>query len=449
MDSSNAQSDILLKSPKYFRVDSIVKERSSRLFLEIIKDFSSADTPQQVLEILAKNTAKLINIENVIIFSVKKGHPEIRIAVNHFGENIDHTGINYDVNFLKETLYEGSAKTIERSKSDKKIGKEGYIFSTEIELFYCAPIFVEKGVKLLFYFESGSINRNRLEEIKDTLEILAIQTANSLRVMYLSNKKDKILYKLYESNKMLAAANSKIEDAQRLKEEFLSQVSHELRTPLNTIINCNDLIKEEFSEHISEETVEYFNAIEIDSKRLIRTVDSILNMAQLKSSKCSLFFEEFDVLSELISPVLSEFEIELENKGLKFLFEDCSTNKRIYADRYSVTQVLNNIVDNAIKFTSAGYIKMMLYNEEDYLCISIKDTGKGISQEYMSQLFKPFSQEDQGFERKHDGNGLGLAVVKEFIELNQGLLHIESNKGYGSMITVKLKSAAVKEGSAD
>ncbi len=446
MDYTETQSNVLLKNPKYFELNSLIRESNSKIILEMLNDFNNSKSFQDVVDSLIKNAIKIVSLEKAIILSTTKDSKlELQAAVNNLGERLDLKEIDFDSEIIKEVFYKAETVIAENPKKNKQLRKDGFIFSTELEFIYCSPLLINKKVVLVLYIESKSINKNRVDEIKELLEILTLQGNNALRNLKLVENRNKILAQLNESNQLLAEANSKIEESQKLKDEFLAQMSHEIRTPLNIIINYNDLIKEEVKNYISKDTELYFNAIEIDSKRLIRTIDSILNMAQLKSGKCSLFFENINAYQDIIYPVLSEFRIELEDKKLNLFIEDKSINKNIYADKYSVIQIINNLIDNAIKFTEAGYIKVSLYNEDGYLCVTVKDTGKGISEEYMKNLFRPFSQEEHGFARGHDGNGLGLALVKQFIELNQGTLHIESNKGFGSIFTVKFRTTKPEE----
>ena len=110
----------------------------------------------------------------------------------------------------------------------------------------------------------------------------------------------------------------------------------------------------------------------------------------------------------------------------------------VFADKYTLTQAFQNLLDNAVKFTEAGGIEVFSYENEESIFVDISDTGVGISQEYLPRLFKPFSQEEEGYSRKFDGNGLGLALTKKYIDLNQGEISVVSGKGQGTTFTIKL-----------
>src|SRR5690606_6283686 len=244
---------------------------------------------------------------------------------------------------------------------------------------------------------------------------------------------------LKESRDELNKETLKAEKCESIKNEFLAQISHEIRTPLNIIINYTDLIRDELSEHINEETELFFNAIEVDSKRLIRTIDLMLNMSTLNNGNYKSTQENFDVEC-VLSSVLSDFRLEARDKNLDLLFEQEAANKLVSADRYAVQQVFIHLISNALKFTEHGYIKVRTYNDSDHICIDIEDTGRGISDDFLAKLYEPFTQEDHGFSRRYDGSGLGLAVVNKYLQLNNGKIKVQSKTGKGTIFTVKFKT---------
>lgn len=244
---------------------------------------------------------------------------------------------------------------------------------------------------------------------------------------------------LLETKEELKQETIRAEQAESVKKEFLAQISHEIRTPLNIIINYTDLIRDELSEYINDETELFFNAIEVDSKRLIRTIDLMLNMSTLKNGNYKSTKENFDI-ENVLSTVLSDFRLEAQDKNLDLLFEKDASNKIVSADRYAVQQVFIHLISNALKFTEHGFIKVKTYNEAEYVCTDIEDTGRGISDDYIAKLYEPFSQEDHGFSRRYDGNGLGLAVVKKYLQLNNGKIKVQSRIGQGTIFTVKFKT---------
>jgi PAS domain S-box-containing protein len=235
----------------------------------------------------------------------------------------------------------------------------------------------------------------------------------------------------------LIKAKEKAEESDRLKSHFLAQISHEIRSPLNIILGYNSLIKERLEGEPSLNLNSEFNIIEASSRRLLRTIDLVLNMSMIQTGSYDISKEEFD-LKDLIENILPEFKPAAEAKKIKLSFKNnCQTNK-IVADKYTFKQAFQNLLDNAIKFTDKGEVEVLIYENDKSIVIDIADTGVGISKDYLSKLFEPFSQEEQGYSRKFDGNGLGLALTKKYIELNQGEITVKSSKGKGTTFTITL-----------
>jgi PAS domain S-box-containing protein len=235
----------------------------------------------------------------------------------------------------------------------------------------------------------------------------------------------------------LIKSKEKAEESDKLKSEFLSQMSHEIRTPLNVILSYNSFLKDELINHLNEEQVTGFDSVATAGKRLIRTIDLILNMAELNSGKIEIRKSDINLFS-ILQDLTKEFEHSVKEKNLELICSNrCEEIPIIKSDGYIVTQVFQNLVDNAVKFTSKGKIEVNIYKQEaGKYCVAIKDTGIGIDAEYLDKIFLPFSQEDTGYSRKFDGNGLGLALVKKYLEIINAEIKVESTKGNGSVFIV-------------
>jgi signal transduction histidine kinase len=235
-------------------------------------------------------------------------------------------------------------------------------------------------------------------------------------------------------------AKDKAERSDRLKSEFLAQMSHEIRTPVNTILNYISLVKEELQSNISEDLKVSFKAIDNGSRRLIKTIDSLINMSQIQTGNYEYNPARINLEKDIIENVILDYLYLVKGKNIDLKFINKAESPVISGDIYSITQIFVNLIDNAVKYTNEGKIDVVLYNCEDSLCIDVSDTGIGISDEYMGRLFQPFSQEDTGYKRRFDGNGLGLALVLKYAELNNAEIKVKSEKGKGSTFTVKFKS---------
>lgn len=237
-------------------------------------------------------------------------------------------------------------------------------------------------------------------------------------------------------NEELIEAKEKAEKSNKLKSEFLAQMSHEIRTPLNALINYSDIIKDELENQISSDLIELFDGIEVTGKRIIRTVNAILNMSELQAGTYSVTREEVNI-EKIIKNIFNEFKNRAIHKGLD-LYKVIETKaSSIRTDEFAITQIMSNLVDNAIKYTKSGYVKIILKrNIADNLVIEIHDTGIGISEEYIPHLYDAFTKEQQGYNGVHEGNGLGLALVKKYCEIIGAKVEVKSKKGTGSKFSV-------------
>lgn len=241
-----------------------------------------------------------------------------------------------------------------------------------------------------------------------------------------------------EAAKNLIEAKEKAEQSDKFKSEFLAGMSHEIRTPINTILNFVSLIKSDLGENISEDIESSFEMIDSGSRRLIRTIDSIINMSQLQAGVYDINPELFSIGPDILQPLLQEFKQAAESKNLLLSVDVIPKNTNIIADSYTITQLFVNLIDNAIKYTIEGSIKITVSENKSSFIIQVEDTGIGISKEFLPGLFEPFLQEEMGYTRSFEGNGLGLALVKKYVDLNKGEIEVESEKGVGSKFIVKL-----------
>jgi len=236
----------------------------------------------------------------------------------------------------------------------------------------------------------------------------------------------------------LIKAKEKAEQSDKLKSEFLAGMSHEIRTPINTILNFISLIRSDLGPNVNDDIKSSFEMIDNGSRRLIRTIDSIINMSQLQAGSYDRKMEIFSIVDDVLEPLYKEFKQTAGQKNLDFHFETNLAEQKILADHYTLSQLFINLIDNAIKYTHEGSVKLTVSASEDIYLISVIDTGVGISDEFLPTLFEPFLQEEMGYTRSFEGNGLGLALVKKYLELNNGTIDVKSKKGEGSSFTAKL-----------
>ena len=233
------------------------------------------------------------------------------------------------------------------------------------------------------------------------------------------------------------------EESSRLKSVFLQNMSHELRTPMVGILGFAQILKDELSDAENKELAELLIT---SGKRLLNTLESILEYSQLESTRSYLQISEYNI-SDCKDFLSNKFKNQAAAKKLSFEISQNEENIIVLADKKLLHHALSNITDNAIKFTYKGGVKIkidrMYYDSKEWGIISISDSGIGISKEQQKLIFKEFRQVSEGTSRKFEGNGLGLAIAQKIIQRMNGEIIVESSPANGSNFSVLIPLAAV------
>ncbi|GMT44838.1 MAG: hypothetical protein IEMM0006_0670 [bacterium] len=234
----------------------------------------------------------------------------------------------------------------------------------------------------------------------------------------------------------LRVAKAKAEDANRLKAAFLANISHELRTPLNGILGFSELILEIGEIETIQEMSRYINE---SGQRLLRTLDMIIAISRLDSGTYEVKKEGLDVIAEFRN-IYTKRLPQAQSKNLKMILETEFERFELLGDRNIISEAIEEIVDNAIKFTNEGKINLKagktIIKEREFIYFEIKDTGIGISKKNQESIFEDFRQASTGYGRKYEGNGLGLSLAQKYVELIGGFLKLRSSEGKGSAFTI-------------
>ena len=214
-------------------------------------------------------------------------------------------------------------------------------------------------------------------------------------------------------------------------------MSHEIRTPINAILSFSGLLKDELEDKLDDDLKTCFAIMTRAGKRIIRTIDLILNMAEMQTGYFQPTFEKIDVNTRISEAMQYDFKQSAADKKIFLKYNYKSTTKTILVDEYTFDVIIKNLIDNAIKYTFSGGVEVNVFDSgNDKLAVEVKDSGIGISSEYLPQLFEPFSQEEQGYTRRFEGNGLGLALIKKYTDINGAEIIVDSKKGEGSKFIV-------------
>lgn len=242
----------------------------------------------------------------------------------------------------------------------------------------------------------------------------------------------------------LQEAKKEVDQANKAKSIFLSTISHEIRTPLFAVLGFTDLLNKT---ELSEKQADYNKKVKISGQLLLNLVNDVLDITKLEAEKIELNKNPFKI-PELINEICDIERIKAQEKDIE-LFFDIADNvpNTLNGDKLRLSQILLNILNNSIKFTNKGEVKLLVNvenlqeletNKQINIIFSVKDTGIGMPNASLEKLFKPFEQIHNTNERKYGGTGLGLAISKQLVDLMNGEILVESTEGKGSIFNVSI-----------
>ena len=279
--------------------------------------------------------------------------------------------------------------------------------------------------------------KSQNEELKSSQEELRAQQEETLL------KNNKLETQSAQLKEVIIEAKVKAEELQQAnqyKSEFLANMSHELRTPLNSILILSKNLAENDEHNLSADQIESANVIGESGTQLLTLINDILDLSKIEAGKLELIKESFP-LADMVAYLRRVFLPQSEKKNLAFAIELATDlPDTIYTDRQRLTQVLSNLLTNAIKFTDTGAVTVRISKVNDDLQIEVIDTGIGIPADKLEHIFGAFQQLDGSTSRKYGGSGLGLAISRNLTQLLGGKITVTSTIGNGSQFVLRLNN---------
>ncbi|MFH1852259.1 MAG: PAS domain S-box protein [Candidatus Neomarinimicrobiota bacterium] len=241
------------------------------------------------------------------------------------------------------------------------------------------------------------------------------------------------------------AALEKARRADKVKNLFLANMSHEIRTPLNSLLGFTAIVEERFQAHAGEEEKNFFDIIHRSGKRLLRTVHEILDISQIEAGTFQVKLENIN-LSQLVQNATSEVSADLVDKDVILDYQTPANDVYLISNEYCLYQSLLNVLDNAIKYTEKGFIKIEVGRTDNRITLTVEDSGIGITADYLDKLFQTFSQESEGYNKDYQGIGLGLALTKRYLDMISATIRINSRKNEGTCVIMSFPTVIERAG---
>ncbi len=318
------------------------------------------------------------------------------------------------------------------------VEKELYALNARISI----PIKFERmlmGFMIIGEKESaGDYSKEELKVLSTMANQLAVAIENSLKYEEIKDLSVNLEKIVEERTIELRRANDELMQLDRLKNEFFSRVSHELRTPLANIVLPVENILMELGDQIHPENRKEKEAILRNARKLMKRINEILDLSKLEAGKMEVKASLRDI-HNILEDIVFASSMAAKGMGIDLIFDPDPQLPNIYVDSEKMEKVFSNLISNALKFTNrGGYVRIKTSEEDHHIQVCVIDTGIGIEQNEIPHIFNRFHQADGSSSRKYEGTGLGLALVKELVDLHLGSVEVTSKLDEGTTFTVRL-----------
>lgn len=345
----------------------------------------------------------------------------------------------------KPLVYEELSLMIDNtSEKEEKEKMEKLKFNMKkIEAALCLPLLMEEKIIGMIVLGNKISGESYSEQDIGLLSNLANQSSiaiqNAKLYQQVEDFSQNLQEKVQEQTKELRKAYQELKALDRVKSEFISMASHQLRTPLSVIKGYISMVVEDSYGQIPKQAKEKLSDVFQSNERLIKIVNELLNISKIELGKIELF-KELTQIEDLIQSCFEEMKTLAEEKNIKFFWQKSKEPlPEIEIDSFKVRQALLNLIDNALKYTKEGEIKIKARRTNSSLQILVKDTGEGLTKKEQMNIFESFTRGKAGISYWVEGAGLGLYVAKKYLELHQGTVWAESQgKGKGSTFYIEI-----------
>ena len=287
---------------------------------------------------------------------------------------------------------------------------------------------------------SGDVNQSPGTVLWALLDKVLVIVSLMLAVNFYERMHQRQMRIVEKGNADLEATQKALLQAQSHKDEFIASVGHELRTPMNAILGLNGVLQAELADQ--PENMEIAEHIRQSTEQLLRLVNDILDFSQLEVGRLKLLEQPLN-LAESLGRMVEPYAIRAREKSLVFRCELAPTLPEwVIADAQRLRQILSNLLDNAVKFTSEGRIVVRVKPQQDLIRFEVEDTGRGIPPERQQQVFNRFEHADIQTNRAYGGTGLGLAICERLVSLQKGRIGVQSTLGQGAVFWFELPLAS-------
>jgi len=398
----------------------------NRVILAALTALSHAENKYQIFEELKKVLERYIRFNDFIVLSKNKSSESY---TTYLTSNIAYTGKNWpNGKKFQRVLNNECIVLFEPIKLDEFKNLDSFL-KDQINSALITGIKAQTTDSVLLL-----LGRERGQFSLDTKATLTRFRPLLERAINDIEHKEELQKLVDIKTKELSVAQQLAEQASKSKSQFLAMMSHELRTPLNAVLGLIDILRDESRPH----QLDLLEQMENSAELLLVIINDVLDLSRVESGHFKLQCHNVNLNHKLNNAL--EYHRQLaEDKGISFhVHVSLRSDTEYWVDSVRLTQILFNVVGNAVKFTENGTVTVSLKDKSGYLHIDVSDTGIGMESEKVEQLFSPFIQADSSHTRNYGGTGLGLTITRHLVELMKGTISVQSNLGTGSTFKISI-----------